>query len=64
VDRPVFFTPDGQRLDRHGAARLVRLVAIRAGITKPVAFGSMGDYIANVSDGSPQYFAWATTVTR
>ena len=36
VDGPVFLAPDGQRLDRHGAARIVRRVAIRAGITKPV----------------------------
>ena len=33
---PIFLAPDGQRLDRHGAARIVRRVAIRAGITKPV----------------------------
>jgi site-specific recombinase XerD len=36
VDGPIFFTPNGQRLDRHGAARIVRRVAIRAAITKPV----------------------------
>ena len=36
VDGPIFLAPDGQRLDRHGAARIVRRVAIRAGITKPV----------------------------
>ena len=36
VDGPIFLTPDGQRLDRHGAARIVRRVAIRAAITKPV----------------------------
>jgi site-specific recombinase XerD len=28
--------PDGQRLDRHGAARIVQRVTRRAGITKPV----------------------------
>jgi integrase/recombinase XerD len=33
---PVFLAPDGRRLDRHGAARIVRRVARRAGITKPV----------------------------
>ena len=33
---PVFLTPDGPRLDRHGAARVVRRVARRAGITKAV----------------------------
>jgi len=36
VDGPIFCGPDGQRLDRHSAARIVRRVAIRAGITKPV----------------------------
>ena len=36
VEGPIFFGPDGQRLDRHGAARVVRRVALRAGITKPV----------------------------
>src|SRR5262249_56106588 len=36
VDGPIFCGPDGQRLDRHGAARVVRRVAHRAGITKPV----------------------------
>jgi integrase/recombinase XerD len=36
LDGPIFFGPDGQRLDRHGAARVVRRVARRAGITKPV----------------------------
>jgi site-specific recombinase XerD len=33
---PIFLAPDGQRLDRHGAARIVRRVADRAGIRKPV----------------------------
>ena len=36
VEGPIFLAPDGQRLDRHGAARIVRRVARRAGITKPV----------------------------
>jgi site-specific recombinase XerD len=36
VDGPIFLTPNGQRLDRHGAARAVRRVARRAGIIKPV----------------------------
>ena len=36
VDGPIFRGPDGQRLDRHGAARVVRRVASRAGIYKPV----------------------------
>jgi integrase/recombinase XerD len=33
---PIFLAPDGRRLDRHGAARIVRWAACRAGITKPV----------------------------
>jgi integrase/recombinase XerD len=33
---PVFLAADGRRLDRHGAGRIVRRVAGRAGITKPV----------------------------
>jgi integrase/recombinase XerD len=33
---PVFLARDGRRLDRHGAARIVRRVARRAGIGKPV----------------------------
>jgi len=32
----IFTGPDGRRLDRHGAARIVRRVTRRAGITKPV----------------------------
>jgi site-specific recombinase XerD len=33
---PIFLAGDGSRLDRHGAGRIVRRVARRAGITKPV----------------------------
>lgn len=33
---PIFIAPDGRRLDRHGAGRIVRRIARRAGITKPV----------------------------
>jgi integrase/recombinase XerD len=33
---PVFLAPDGRRLDRHGAARIVRRITRRAGIAKPV----------------------------
>src|SRR6185437_4570244 len=35
-DGRVFLTANGRRLDRHGAGRIVRRVARRAGITKPV----------------------------
>jgi integrase/recombinase XerD len=33
---PIFTASDGLRLDRHGAARIVRRVARRAGIAKPI----------------------------
>jgi integrase len=36
-DGPLFLAEDGRRLDRHGAGRIVRKVARRAGITKPVS---------------------------
>ena len=36
TDGPVFLAADGRRLDRHGAGRIVRKTARRAGITKPV----------------------------
>jgi integrase/recombinase XerD len=32
----VFLAPGGRRLDRHGAGRIVRRIARRAGITKTV----------------------------
>ena len=36
-DGPIFLAADGRRLDRHGAGRIVRRVACRAGIGKPVS---------------------------
>jgi integrase/recombinase XerD len=36
TEGPVFLTTDGRRLDRHGAARIVRRAACRAGIVKRV----------------------------
>jgi len=33
---PVFLTADGRRLDRHGAGRIMRRIASRAGIAKKV----------------------------
>src|SRR5258705_11617915 len=36
TERPVFLAPDGRRLDRHGARRIVRKTARRAGIAKAV----------------------------
>ena len=37
---PIFLTPDGRRLDRHGAARIVRRVVGRAGISKTAMHSS------------------------
>jgi site-specific recombinase XerD len=36
TDGPIFLTADGRRLDRHGAARIVRRAARKAGTAKPV----------------------------
>jgi len=36
TDGPVFLAADGRRLDRHGAGRIVRKTARRAGIGKTV----------------------------
>ena len=36
LDRPIFLDSRGERLDRHAAARIVRRLARRAGINKPV----------------------------
>jgi len=36
VEGPVFLAADGRRLDRHGAAQILRRTARRAGITKNV----------------------------
>jgi integrase len=33
---PIFATPAGQRLDRHGAGRIVRQIARRAGLAKKI----------------------------
>jgi integrase/recombinase XerD len=35
TEGPIFLAADGRRLDRHGAGRIARRVARRAGITKP-----------------------------
>lgn len=37
LDGPIFLRPDGQRLDRHGAGRIVRRIAKRAGINKQIS---------------------------
>jgi hypothetical protein len=38
---PIFLRADGQRLDRHGAERIVRRIAKRAGITKPISLHTL-----------------------
>ena len=37
LDGPIFLRADGQRMDRHGAGRIVRRVARRAGIDKQIS---------------------------
>jgi integrase/recombinase XerD len=39
---PIFTSSDGSRLDRHGAGRIVRRIARRAGISKPVGPHTLG----------------------
>ena len=36
LDGPIFLRPDGQRMDRHCASRIVRRVARRAGVNKAI----------------------------
>ena len=36
LDGPIFLRPDGERMDRHCASRIVRRVARRAGVDKPI----------------------------
>jgi integrase/recombinase XerD len=36
LDGPIFLRPDGHRMDRHCASRIVRRVARRAGVDKPI----------------------------
>lgn len=36
LDGPIFLRPDGQRMDRHCASRIVRRVARHAGVDKPI----------------------------
>lgn len=36
LDSPIFLRPDGARMDRHCASRIVRRVARRAGVDKPI----------------------------
>jgi site-specific recombinase XerD len=50
-DGPVFLAADGRRLDRHGAARIVRRVACRAGISKPVGPHTLRHAFITAFDG-------------
>jgi site-specific recombinase XerD len=36
LEGPIFVFANGRRMDRHGAGRIVRRVARRAGISKPI----------------------------
>jgi integrase/recombinase XerD len=36
LDGPIFLRADGHRMERHGASRIVRRVARRAGVDKPI----------------------------
>jgi site-specific recombinase XerD len=38
----MFLRADGQRLDRHGAERIVRRIAKRAGIAEPISLHRCG----------------------
>ena len=53
ADGPVSLAADGRRLDRHGAGRIVRRVARRAGITKPVGPLSHAFITAALDAGVP-----------
>ena len=50
TEGPIFLAPDGRRLDRHGAARIVGRAARRAGITKPVGPTPCGAFITAALD--------------
>ena len=65
TDGPMFPTHDGQRLDRHGAGRIVRKVARRAGIGKAVtphtlrhAFITAAQGRGVASDATFRVWAW------
>ena len=46
----MFLAADGRRLDRHGAGRIVRKVARRAGITKAVTPHTLRTFITAALD--------------
>ena len=45
TEGPVFLAADGRRLDRHGAGRIVRKIARRAGIGKTVTPHTLGTHL-------------------
>ncbi len=50
TEGPVFLAPDGRRLDRRGAGRIVRRIARQAGITKPVGPHTLRAFITAALD--------------
>ena len=54
AQRSIFLAADGRRLDRHGAGRIVRRIARRAGITKKVGPHSLRHaFITAALDAGP-----------
>jgi integrase len=63
TDGPVFLAADGRRLDRHGAGRIVRRVAHRAGITKKVSPHTLR-HAASLLPGCRELIGWARQPLR
>jgi hypothetical protein len=59
VEGPIVLTLAGQRPDRHGAARVVRRVARRAGMIKPVGPQPLRHaFVTALDTGSPCAMSW------
>ncbi len=55
TEGPVFLAADGRRLDRHGAARIVRRTARQAGITKNVGRHTLRHARSSPPRWTPEY---------